>query len=142
MSLTPLDESDREPREGGRPPDDRDDGRAGLLGRVRGAIARAIAALSEGTDSQEPTVETGDGRDERDALEGDSDGRSATALDARTAERSLTWADEPGDDRPESDDGVDRPELVASWDDRGLTLSEQNAAETSISSDTWVDIER
>jgi hypothetical protein len=140
MSLTPLDESEG-PRESGRPTDDRTDERPGILERVRGAIGRIVTALSGTAASRETQV----GSDARRG--GSSDGRdggdrSTTALEARTAERSLTWADDPTDDRPEPDDRVDRPELVASWDDSGLTLSEPDAGDASISSDTWTDVER
>ncbi|MEF8850834.1 MAG: hypothetical protein V5A44_01300 [Haloarculaceae archaeon] len=142
MSLTPLDESEGEPREGGRPTGDSSDEHTGFLGRVRGAIGRVFAALSGRADSREATVETGDRRSSGDPLELDGDGSSTTALDARSAERSLTWADGPEDDPRDSGETVDRPDLVASWDDRGLTLSESDASDASISSDTWTDVER
>jgi hypothetical protein len=141
MSLTPLDESE-ERREGGRPTDDRTDERTGFLQRVREAIGRVVTALSGATDSRETTLESDARRSSGTSNDRDSGDRSAAALDARTAERSLTWADDRTDDRPEPDDRTDRPELVASWDDRGLTLSEPDAGEASISSDTWTDVER
>lgn len=140
MSLTPLDESDSKPREGGRPPGDGTDDSAGFLDRVRGVIGRVVAALSGGTDSRETTVAADERRDGASTVQR-GHGDSGTALDARTAERSLTWAEDPEDDRPGGDD-VDRPELVASWDDCGLTLSEPDGEESSISSDTWMDVER
>lgn len=141
MSLTPLDERE-DRREGGRPTDDGTDERTGFLQRVRGAIGRVVAALSGGTDSREIDVVSDARRSDETASDCDAGSRSTTTLDARTAERSLTWADDSTDDRPEPDDRADRPELVASWDDRGLTLSESDAGEASISSDTWTDVER
>ena len=139
MSLTPLDESEEKGREGGRPTDDRTDERPGFLQRIRGAIGRVVASLSGATDSRETTVESTDTRASSGGLTG---GTSETALDARRAERSLTWADDPSDGRDERDEPDDRPGLVASWDDRGLTLSEPESGEATISSDTWTDVER
>jgi len=140
MSLTPLDEREGN-REGGRSTDDGTDERTGFLQRVRGVIGRVVAALSGGTDSRETNVVSDARRSEETKNDRGAGGRSSTALDAHTAERSLTWADDPTDDRPEPDERTDRPELVASWDDRGLTLSESDADEASISSDTWTDVE-
>jgi hypothetical protein len=142
MSLTPLDESEEEPREGGRPTDDRGDERPGFLQRIRGAIRRVVTTLSGATDSRETTAEPTGTRAGGGVRAGGDGGRSETALDARTAERSLTWADDRAEDPPEAEDAVDRPELVASWDDRGLTLSEPESGGASISSDTWTDVER
>jgi hypothetical protein len=141
MSLTPLDESE-ERREGGRPTDDRTDERTGFLERVREAFGRVVARLSGGTDSRETPTRPDARRDSGTSSHEGRGDRSATALDAQTAERSLTWADDPTDDRPEPGERDDRPDLVASWDDRGLTLSEPDAGEASISSDTWTDVER
>ena len=142
MSLTPLDESDRKPREGGSSPDEEsDDGGLGIWGRVRDALGRVAAVLS-GESEQDTTVEpaantAASGFGERDRT---PVAQSHSGSDARAAERSLTWAG--GEDPPEPDDPVDRPELVASWDDRGLTLSDAGDSSATISSDTWTDVER
>jgi hypothetical protein len=145
MSLTPLDESDRKPREGGPSPDDgRDDSRPGILKRAWDALGRVTAAITGGSPSEETTVEP---RDDRGQNGGNRRAHTPVAQshagsDARAAERSLTWADGAAEKPPEPEDAVDRPELVASWDDRGLTLSEAGDSGATIASDTWTDIER
>jgi hypothetical protein len=147
MSLTPLDESDRKHREGGRSADDgSDDGGPGILGRVRDVLGRVAAVLSGRSEPQETTtaIEShgssspgGFGEPERAPV-----ARSPSGSDARAAERSLTWASPSSEGPPEPEDPVDRPELVASWDARGLTLSEQGDSGRTLSSDTWTDVER
>jgi len=145
MSLTPLDESDRKPREGGPSADDgRDNGGLGILGRVRDVLGRVAAALSRGSTPGDTTVEAQDGPGQSGVRQHERTpvAQSHSGSDARAAERSLTWAGAASGDHPEPDDQVDRPELVASWDDRGLTLSEAGDSGAAISSDTWTDIER
>ena len=144
MSLTPLDESDRKPREGGPSADDgRDDG-LGILGRVRDALGRVAAALKGESGSQDTAIESDEktGGSELKRRDRTPVAQSHSGSDARAAERSLTWAEGASGEPPEPDDSVDRPELVASWDDRGLTLSEAGDSSATISSDTWTDIER
>ena len=148
MSLTPLDESDRKPREGGPSTDDGSEtGGLGILGRVRDVLGRVAAALtgsSGGSEPRETTVEAreNDGTGGLGRRDHAPVARSRSGSDARAAERSLTWTGNPSGDPPEPDEQVDRPELVVSWDDRGLTLSEAGDASAAISSDTWTDIER
>jgi len=148
MSLTPLDESDGKPREGGPSADEEsDDGSPGILGRVRAVLGRVAAALTGGSDDSEPretTIETheNDGAGGLRRRDQTPVAQSRPGSDARAAERSLTWAGGASGDPPEPDDPVDRPELVASWDDRGLTLSEAGDSSAAISSDTWTDVER
>jgi hypothetical protein len=146
MSLTPLDESDRKSREGGTAAQnsDEDGALAGVMQRVRGALGRVLTALSGRSESRETSIEP---RQTQSLAEqrGESavlDMADTPGSGARSAERSLTWSGEGGGDPPEPADPVERPELVASWDDDGLTLSEDGDDETAISSDTWTDIER
>jgi len=145
MSLTPLDEADRKPAQGGPSADDgSDDDGPGILGRMRDVLGRVAAALSGGSPSGNTTVESQDnaGSSRTRARERTPVAQSHSGSDARAAERSLTWTDSTSGGPPEPDDGVDRPELVASWDDHGLTLSEAGDSSAAISSDTWTDIER
>lgn len=144
MSLTPLDESDRKPREGGPSTDDgTDEGGPGILGRVRNVLGRVAAALSGGSGQRETTIEPAetDGTSGLRRRDHAPIAQSSSGSDARSAERSLTWAGDRSGDPPEPD-GPDRPELVASWDDQGLTLSEAGDSSAAISSDTWTDVER
>jgi hypothetical protein len=144
MSLTPLDESDRKPREGGSSADDgRDDGGLAILGRVRDALGRVAAALTGGS-TPETTVEPQDNHGTSGVRQRDRTplAQSHSGSDARAAERSLTWASDASGDPPDPGEEVDRPDLVATWDDRGLTLSEASDSGATISSDTWTDIER
>jgi len=146
MSLTPLDESDRESREGGTAAQngEEDGALAGVIQRVREGIGRVLTALSGRSGSRETDIEPretqslAEQRGESAAL----DRADAPDAGARSAERSLTWSGDGGGDPPEPADPVERPELVASWDDDGLTLSEDGDDDTAISSDTWTDIER
>ena len=137
MSLTPLDESDRESREGGPAArnSEEDGALAEVIQRVRGALGRVVTALSSRSGSRETSVEQREGSTVLDRPDAASSG-------ARSAERSLTWTGNGASEPPEPADPVDRPELVASWGDDGLVLSEDGDEDAAISSDTWTDIER
>ena len=137
MSLTPLDESDKESREGGPAArnSEEDGALAEVIQRVRGALGRVVTALSSRSGSRETSVEQREGSTVLD-------GPDAPGSGARSAERSLTWAGNGASEPPEPADPVDRPELVASWGDDGLVLSEDGDEDAAISSDTWTDIER
>ncbi|PSP49278.1 hypothetical protein BRC67_11295 [Halobacteriales archaeon QH_3_68_24] len=137
MSLTPLDESDRESREGGPAArnSEEDGALAEVIQRVRGTLGRVVTALSSRSGSRETSVEQREGSTVLD-------GPDAPGSGARSAERSLTWTGNGASEPPEPADPVDRPELVASWGDDGLVLSEDGDEDAAISSDTWTDIER
>jgi len=137
MSLTPLDESDRESREGGPTArnSEEDGALAEAIQRVRGALGRVVTALPSRSGSRETSVEQREGSTVPDRPDAPGSG-------ARSAERSLTWTGNGASEPPEPADPVDRPELVASWGDDGLVLSEDGDEDAAISSDTWTDIER
>lgn len=151
MSLTPLDERDGHPGEDENPGVERETDRSvaeRLLGRVRSAFGRLAAAVRRPFGSSATAVERppdrrlDDDRDPGATRPGRSTKRSPPVLGNDDGARRSSTATVVDVVEPETGPSGDRPELVASWDDGGLTLSEPGDADARISSDTWTEMER
>lgn len=153
MSLTPLDEADGHPGEAEQPAGE-DGTEAGVVGRLanraRGALGRLVRALGRPFQSGGPVVAPPparsrplDGREERrDALAATPVERPSRHAERTGGERSATSTDAVTPVEADAGPPEDRPELVASWDDEGLTLAEPGDPEARLSSDTWTEMER
>lgn len=151
MSRTPLDESSAE---GGNrrvsadsvDSTDSSPGARGILGRVldvcRRIGSRLFGAFAPGASEPDQAAR---------------DDRAAEATVTHQIQRSTPLADREGtgnrpvvsNSRPSDAVSLERaqsprepPELVASWGDGQLTLAEAGDPDTSISSDTWTDVDR
>lgn len=137
MSLTPLDESEGRTRDGdpGAQRPDPDGPLGGLWTRARSVAERVVAAL-RGAREPEETPDLPDRRSD------------AAAGSRRASKPVVKSGTESGAGGPPSkpvvadEQRAEPPELEAEWEDGDLTISEPDAEEARISSDTWTDVER
>lgn len=144
MSLTPLDETNGEPGDAEKPPSERESSGSiagSLLGRVRTVLHSVVTSFGRPFQSPDAPIDV----PQRRLDEGDT-GESTV----RPVERSCHLVESEsvaGQSASnvfasvEGEPSSDRPELVATWDESGLTLSEPGDSDARISSDTWTETE-
>lgn len=142
MSLTPLDESDKQAQSSESADSDGKSNSllARILGRARSLVGRVVTAFGRLQLSDSP-IEQRNRQLERTAGRKQRTTKPVTRTQSETESGGIAWssADRTSSVEPDEADG---PEIVATWDNTGLTLSEKGDDDAQISSDTWAEVER